>query len=376
MLMIKTAVVFGTRPEAIKMANLCRLLRQDDAFDVSIVVTGQHREMLDQVLEQFDIWPDIDLQAMEPGQSLPSLTSKILIGMHSAYQQLQPDLVLVHGDTTTSFAAALAASYQKIPVGHIEAGLRTGNIYAPWPEELNRRFNAVISQFHFAPTEAARKNLLDEGVDDRNITVTGNTVIDTLMAASEMVDNQKSFQFNSSARISFGNDKRLILVTGHRRENFDEGLANVCSALRQLADRDDVEIVYSVHPNPNVKKQVYDALAGITNITLLDPLSYFDFVYLMKRSYIIITDSGGIQEEAPALGIPVLVTRDVTERPEAVEAGCARIVGASDKKLMLALNALLDNSSEYRKMAIAKNPYGDGQASGRIIAFIKNKMKV
>lgn len=365
-------IVFGTRPEAIKMAPLVLCLRERTDFDVRVCVTGQHREMLDQVLRVFDLQPEYDLNLMRAGQTLSDVTAGVLKGLESLFAEWMPGLVLVHGDTTTAFAGGLSAYYHRIPVGHVEAGLRTGNIYSPWPEEANRKLVGAISQYHFSPTESARENLLKEGIPQSSIYVTGNTVIDALYQARRCLtaDEEKSERF--AEEFSFlGANKRMILVTGHRRENFGQGFDQICTALRRIAqDHEDVEIVYPVHLNPAVKEPVARILGGIRNVHLIPPQEYLQFVYLMNRSYFIMTDSGGIQEEAPALGKPVLLMRATTERPEAVMAGGVRIVGTDADEIFTQASRLLKDSAAYQSMALARSPYGDGTASERIVKII------
>jgi UDP-N-acetylglucosamine 2-epimerase (non-hydrolysing) len=361
-------LTFGTRPEAIKMGPVARALREArDDFEVRVCVTAQHREMLDQVLDLFEIVPDHDLDLMRPGQSLTDVTTRVLAGVGEVIRGWRPDLVMVHGDTTTTFAASLAAFYEKVPVAHVEAGLRTGDIYSPWPEEMNRRLTTAIAVVHFAPTETARANLLAEGVPDARIAVTGNTVIDALqwVVARLRADPQAAARHQRQ----FGflrPDRRLILVTGHRRENFGPGFERLCQALRDVAMRGDVEIVYPVHLNPNVREPVQRILSDAPGVHLLEPLDYLPFVHLMDRSHFIITDSGGVQEEAPSLGKPVLVMRDTTERPEAVEAGTVKLVGTDRARIVDEAFRLLDSPDAYEGMARAHNPYGDGHAAGRI----------
>jgi len=368
---INVLVVFGTRPEAIKMAPVVKALQQNSKFIVKICVTAQHRQMLDQVLSLFGIHPDFDLNLMQPGQDLTDITSRVLQGMREVLQSWRYDLVLVHGDTTTTMAASLAAYYEKIPVGHVEAGLRTGNIYSPWPEELNRRLTGAIASIHFAPTETARKNLLSEGVLDERIYVTGNTVIDALLQVVARIEQNSALSREIAAQLSFLDaTKKLVLVTGHRRENFGEGFENICNALKQIGERDDVQIVYPVHLNPNVQEPVQRILSKCPNVHLIEPLDYLPFVYLMSRSYLIITDSGGVQEEAPSLGKPVLVMRNTTERPEAIEACTVKLVGTVTKNIVDETVRLLDVSEAYRAMAAASNPYGDGKAAQKIVRFL------
>jgi UDP-N-acetylglucosamine 2-epimerase (non-hydrolysing) len=364
---MKLLFVFGTRPEAIKMAVLVKELRASNQFEVKVCVTAQHREMLDQVLKLFDIIPEYDLDLMRPGQNLTQLTCSILQGLESVLHEYRPDWVLVHGDTSTSMAASLAAFYNRINIGHIEAGLRTHDLYSPWPEEANRQITGRLAQLHFAPTEKAREHLLLENVDSKKIHVTGNTVIDALLKVDEKIKNDSVLSGNLNDQFSFLNpSKRLILVTGHRRENFGIGFEGICSALKDIADEPGVEIIYPVHLNPNVQEPVRRILGGLANVHLVDPLEYLPFVYLMSRSHIILTDSGGIQEEAPSLGKPVLVMRDTTERPEAVEFGTVRLVGTSRTKIVEEVKKLLRDPVAYEVMAISNNPYGDGKACQRI----------
>ncbi|MGB1110917.1 MAG: non-hydrolyzing UDP-N-acetylglucosamine 2-epimerase [Gammaproteobacteria bacterium] len=360
--------VFGTRPEAIKMAPVVEALYRSERHECLVCVTAQHREMLDQVLELFEIEPDFDLNIMAPGQNLTDITTAVLRGMEKVLSEAKPDWVLVHGDTTTTSAAALAAFYQKIPVGHVEAGLRTGNIYSPWPEEMNRRLAGAITSKHFAPTETARQNLLAENVAERNVVVTGNTVIDALLTVVDKVRTDDSLAAEMDKRFSMLHPgKRLVLVTGHRRESFGGGFERICQALARIAERDDVQVLYPVHLNPNVREPVFRILGDLDNVHLIEPVDYLPFVYLMNRSELIITDSGGIQEEAPSLGKPVLVMRDTTERPEAVDAGTARLVGTDVDMIANTAIELLSNPDAYDAMAKAHNPYGDGEASRRIV---------
>ena len=370
--MNKILLVFGTRPEAIKMAPVFRALSATKQWEVKVCVTAQHRQMLDQVLDLFNIKPEFDLNLMKPGQDLTDITSNVLIGMRDVFNQWKPDLVLVHGDTTTAMAASLAAFYAKIPVAHVEAGLRTNNIYSPWPEEMNRRVVGRVASLHFAPTETARANLLAEGCAEKSIYVTGNTVIDALLNVVEKINADATI--NQLSRESFAflhEDKRLILVTGHRRENFGQGFEDICKALRKIAEREDVEIVYPVHLNPNVQEPVRRILGECPRIHLIEPLDYLPFVYLMNRAHILLTDSGGIQEEAPSLGKPVLVMRDTTERPEAVTAGTVKLVGTDAACIVSEATRLLDDQQEYQRMSQTHNPYGDGLASSRICKVIQ-----
>ena len=363
---VRVLSIFGTRPEAIKMAPVLLALREQGA-DARVCVTGQHRDMLDQVLDLFDITPDVDLNLMRPNQTLPGLTSAVIDGVTDALNAEKPDMVLVHGDTTTTFAAALAAFYQRIPVGHVEAGLRTGDIYAPFPEEVYRRLTDSVSTLHFAPTEGAKSNLLSAGTDPASIHVTGNTVIDALYMTRDKLDTDQAFrQLIQNDIPTLSDDRRMILVTGHRRENFGDGFDQICHAIADLATRDDIEIVYPVHLNPNVQKPVMEILGQTPNVHLIAPLDYPRFVHLMMAADIVITDSGGIQEEAPSLGKPVLVMRDVTERPEAVDTGTVKLVGADRARIVSETTALLDDRSVYESMSRAHNPYGDGKAAHRI----------
>jgi UDP-N-acetylglucosamine 2-epimerase (non-hydrolysing) len=388
--MKKILVVFGTRPEAIKMAPLVKeLQKHPEQFDTKICATAQHREMLDQALKLFEIAPHYDLNIMRPGQDLYDVTANVLIGMKAVLEDFRPDVVLVHGDTTTTMAASLAAFYQKIPTGHIEAGLRTHNLYSPWPEELNRQLAGRLATYHFSPTENSRQNLIRENIPERNIVVTGNTVIDALLMVINKIKSNKPLELdiiNHIAQRGYANiskfpknnnnndqinQRKLMLVTGHRRENFGQGFLNICEALKEIAlSHPDVDIVYPVHLNPNVRAPVARILSHIDNIYLLEPMEYMQFIYLMEKSYIIITDSGGIQEEAPSLGKPVLVMRDTTERPEAVEAGTVKLVGADKDKIICEAKKLLCDPSSYESMARAHNPYGDGKACERVVNFL------
>jgi UDP-N-acetylglucosamine 2-epimerase (non-hydrolysing) len=372
--MKKVLLVFGTRPEAIKMAPVYEVLKATPGLDVRVAVTAQHREMLDQVLRLFGIEPDYDLNLMKPGQGLTEITGAVLSGLKPVLEEYAPDLLLVHGDTTTTLAASLAAYYAQVPVGHVEAGLRTGNIYSPWPEEINRKIAGTIATLHFAPTARSKANLLAENVDPLHVTVTGNTVIDALLgvvgrlekdtALSDKLDEQLGF----TASLKSG--RRLILVTGHRRESHGGGFERICDALAQLAARPDVEIVYPVHLNPNVKEPVERRLGDLDNVRLITPQDYLPFVQLMRRADLILTDSGGVQEEAPSLGKPVLVMRDTTERPEAVEAGTVKLVGTDTAMIVSEATRLLDDRAAYEAMSFAHNPYGDGRAAARIIDSI------
>ncbi|WP_348521881.1 non-hydrolyzing UDP-N-acetylglucosamine 2-epimerase [Brevundimonas albigilva] len=365
---LRVLTVFGTRPEAIKMAPVVKGLAAAENIDARVCVTGQHREMLDQVLALFQIKPDYDLDIMKPGQSLADVTSAVLRGLEAPLKDFEPDVVLVHGDTTTTLAASLAAYYSQTPVGHVEAGLRTGDIYAPWPEEINRKVAGAIAELHFAPTSRARANLLAEAVPEERITITGNTVIDALLEISQRLEEDEDLSRNLAARFDLPDDRRIILVTGHRRESFGDGFERICDALARLAERSDVTIVYPVHLNPNVKGPVETHLGGLDAVRLLPPQDYLPFVYLMKRADIILTDSGGVQEEAPSLGKPVLVMRDTTERPEALEAGTVRLVGSDADRIVAETERLLDDPEAWRAMSQAHNPYGDGQATQRIIS--------
>ena len=367
--MKKVLTVFGTRPEAIKMAPLVKALADEEGVDAKVCVTAQHRQMLDQVLQLFQIVPDYDLDLMREGQTLGDLTSGILQSIGSVYDDYQPDAVLVHGDTTTTLAASLAAFYRYIPVGHVEAGLRTGNVWSPWPEELNRRVTDAVSSWLFAPTEQAKHNLFSEGAPGSQVVLTGNTVIDALVQVKRRLDHDTALSDSIAARYPFLDpSRRLILITGHRRESFGDPFKHFCEALRQIAhEYDDVQLVYPVHLNPNVRAPVGAALRDQPNVHLIDPQDYLPFVYLMSKAYLIITDSGGIQEEAPALGKPVLVTRETTERPEAVRAGTARLVGTNTERIVFEVSRLLDDRGQYVAMAHANNPYGDGHASERIV---------
>lgn len=374
-------LVFGTRPEAIKMAPLVKEFQEHpNEFETIVAVTGQHRQMLDQVLELFEIKPDYDLNIMRQGQDLYDVTARVLTGMRDVLKEAQPDVVLVHGDTTTSTAAALAAFYQQIPVGHVEAGLRTHNIYSPWPEEMNRQITGRIAQYDFAPTPLSRANLLAEGVAEGKITVTGNTVIDALYWVVDKIKNTPSLNESLATELinagydtgRLSNGKKLVLITGHRRENFGDGFISMCNAIKALTEKyPDVDFVYPMHLNPNVRKPIHEVfgenLEGLGNMFFIEPLEYLSFVYLMEKSNIVLTDSGGIQEEAPGLGKPVLVMRDTTERPEALEAGTVKLVGTNYDMIVNEVSLLLDNSAHYDKMSKAVNPYGDGKACERIV---------
>ncbi len=379
--MRKVLLVFGTRPEAIKMAPLVmELQKQKERIETVVCVTGQHREMLDQVLEIFDIKPDYDLNIMKRGQDLYDVTARVLTGMREVLKEIKPDIVLVHGDTTTSTAAALAAFYQQIPVGHVEAGLRTHNIYSPWPEEMNRLLTGRLATYHFSPTPLSRNNLIKESINDRNIIVTGNTVIDALYWVVDKIKNNKELDNELESVLSkagydvnrLDNGKKLVLITGHRRENFGDGFINMCTAIKDLTIKHpNVDFVYPMHLNPNVRKPIHEVfgedLSGLKNMFFIEPLEYLSFVYLMEKSSIVLTDSGGIQEEAPGLGKPVLVMRDTTERPEALNAGTVKLVGTDYNKIVNEVSSLIDDKAAYEKMSKAVNPYGDGLACGRIV---------
>ena len=379
--MKKVMLVFGTRPEAIKMAPLVKeFQKQPKRVETVVCVTGQHREMLDQVLKIFDIKPDYDLNIMNQGQDLYDVTARVLTGMRDVLKEVKPDVVLVHGDTTTSTAAALAAFYQQIPVGHVEAGLRTHNIYSPWPEEMNRLLTGRLATYHFSPTPLSRNNLIKESVDDRNIIITGNTVIDALYWVVDKIKNNKELDNELEDILSkagydvnrLNNGKKLVLITGHRRENFGDGFINMCTAIKDLTVKyPDLDFVYPMHLNPNVRKPIHEVfgenLSGLKNMFFIEPLEYLSFAYLMEKSSIVLTDSGGIQEEAPGLGKPVLVMRDTTERPEALDAGTVKLVGTDYNKIVNEVSSLIDDKAAYEKMSKAVNPYGDGLACGRIV---------
>jgi len=385
---MKVLIVFGTRPEAIKMAPLVKAFQeQTETFETKVCVTAQHREMLDQVLQLFEIIPDYDLDIMEPSQDLYDVTSNVLLGLKPVLTDFKPDVVFVHGDTSTTFAASLAAFYQQISVAHVEAGLRTGDIYSPWPEEANRQLTTQITTYHFAPTTTSRDNLLRENVHSHNIQVTGNTVIDALFLALEKIKNSKdleleiitsinkllpnSYQLPVTSHQSLQNHK-MILVTGHRRENHGQGFINICTALKKIAESNpEAHIVYPVHLNPNVQKPVKELLSDIANVHLIEPLQYEQFIYMMDKSHFIITDSGGVQEEAPSLGKPVLVMRDTTERPEALDAGTVKLVGTDTELIIKEAQTLLSDTVAYEKMSKASNPYGDGNACEKVIEFLK-----
>ena len=365
--------IFGTRPEAIKMAPLVKALELDDRFVSEVCVTAQHREMLDQVLTLFEIEPKYDLNIMSPGQSLSSVMSRILTGLEPIFSDFAPDVVLVHGDTATTLAATLAAYFEKIPVGHVESGLRTGNIYSPWPEEANRKLTSGIAKYHFAPTEVAKANLLVENIDETSIFVTGNTVIDALQMMRNLIKNDLELEKKLSEEFSFlDHTKKIILVTGHRRESFGAGFEQICIALRQICEEhSNIQVVYPVHLNPNVQEPVNRILSAVENVHLIEPLEYLPFVYLMGKAHIILTDSGGIQEEAPSFGTPVLVLRETTERPEAVVAGTVKLVGTDASNITENLRQLLTDDLVYEAMSKAHNPYGDGKACARILKILE-----
>lgn len=383
--MKKIMLVFGTRPEAIKMAPLVKEFeKHPETFETIVCVTGQHRQMLDQVLQLFDIKPQYDLNIMKQGQDLYDVTARVLIGLRDVLKEAQPDVVLVHGDTTTSMAAALAAFYQQIPVGHVEAGLRTHNIYSPWPEEMNRQITGRIAEYNFAPTPLSRQNLLEEKVNEDSITVTGNTVIDALYWVVNKVKDDKSLNEELTNKLKasgydikrLADGKKLVLITGHRRENFGDGFINMCTAIRDLTNKyPDVDFIYPMHLNPNVRKPIHEVfgedLSNLGNMFFIEPLEYLEFVFLMEKSTIVLTDSGGIQEEAPGLGKPVLVMRDTTERPEALDAGTVKLVGTNYDKIVKEISALLEDENYYEKMNKAVNPYGDGLACGRIVEKLR-----
>ena len=383
--MKKIMLVFGTRPEAIKMAPLVKEFQMyPEQFHTTVCVTGQHREMLDQVLHLFEIKPDYDLNIMKQGQDLYDVTARVLVGMRDVLKEVQPDVVLVHGDTTTSTAAALAAFYQQIPVGHVEAGLRTHNIYSPWPEEMNRLITGRIATYHFSPTPLSKQNLINENVAESMITITGNTVIDALywvvdkIKKDKNLDNELKEQLLSAGYdvTRLTNGKKLVLITGHRRENFGDGFINMCTAIKDLTQKyPDVDFIYPMHLNPNVRKPIHevfgDNLSNLGNMYFIEPLEYLSFVYLMEKSTIVLTDSGGIQEEAPGLGKPVLVMRDTTERPEALTSGTVHLVGTDYNKIISEVSTLLDDKDAYEKMSKAVNPYGDGLACNRIVSKLK-----
>ena len=375
--MKKILLVFGTRPEAIKMAPLVKVLQKDtEHFETRVCVTAQHRQMLDQVLEVFGITPEYDLNIMAPNQDLYDITAKVLLGLREVLKDFRPDTVLVHGDTTTSMAASLAAFYMQIPVGHVEAGLRTYNMLSPWPEEMNRQVTDRICTYYFAPTEQSRANLLQENIDAKKIFITGNTVIDALLMAVDIISTTAGVKEKMAKELQEKGytvgDREYILVTGHRRENFGDGFLHICKAIKELAAlHPEMDIVYPVHLNPNVQKPVYELLSGLSNVYLISPLDYLPFIYAMQHSTLLLTDSGGVQEEAPSLGKPVLVMRDTTERPEAVEAGTVKLVGTDAEAIVSNVTALLQDKEMYKRMSETHNPYGDGQACERIIAALR-----
>ncbi len=375
--MKKILLVFGTRPEAIKMAPLVKALQKDtEHFETRVCVTAQHRQMLDQVLEVFGITPEYDLNIMAPNQDLYDITAKVLLGLREVLKDFRPDTVLVHGDTTTSMAASLAAFYMQIPVGHVEAGLRTYNMLSPWPEEMNRQVTDRICTYYFAPTEQSRANLLQENIDAKKIFITGNTVIDALLMAVDIISTTAGVKEKMAKELQEKGytvgDREYILVTGHRRENFGDGFLHICKAIKELAAlHPEMDIVYPVHLNPNVQKPVYELLSGLSNVYLISPLDYLPFIYAMQHSTLLLTDSGGVQEEAPSLGKPVLVMRDTTERPEAVEAGTVKLVGTNAEAIVSNVTALLQDKEMYKRMSETHNPYGDGQACERIIAALR-----
>lgn len=375
--MKKILLVFGTRPEAIKMAPLVKALQKDtEHFETRVCVTAQHRQMLDQVLEVFGITPEYDLNIMAPNQDLYDITAKVLLGLREVLKDFRPDTVLVHGDTTTSMAASLAAFYMQIPVGHVEAGLRTYNMLSPWPEEMNRQVTDRICTYYFAPTEQSKANLLQENIDAKKIFITGNTVIDALLMAVDIISTTAGVKEKMAKELQEKGytvgDREYILVTGHRRENFGDGFLHICKAIKELAAlHPEMDIVYPVHLNPNVQKPVYELLSGLSNVYLISPLDYLPFIYAMQHSTLLLTDSGGVQEEAPSLGKPVLVMRDTTERPEAVEAGTVKLVGTNAEAIVSNVTALLLDKEMYKRMSETHNPYGDGQACERIIAALR-----
>lgn len=375
----KILIVFGTRPEAIKMAPVIQALKADEAFETKVCVTGQHREMLDQVLQLFNIKPDYDLNIMQKNQDLSDITSSVIIGLREVLSEFKPDRVLVHGDTTTTLAASLASYYAQVPVCHVEAGLRTGNIYSPWPEEMNRKLTSSITDIHFAPTKWAKQNLINEGIQEDKVEITGNTVIDALLWVSEKIETDPILEKSLEEQFPFiskdkGFKERIILVTGHRRENIGKPLEDICNILLEIVEQEDVRVVYPVHLNPNVRKTVYGILENHPRIHLIEPQSYVPFVYLMNKAHIIITDSGGIQEEAPALGKPVLVTRETTERPEAVKAGTVKLVGSNPYNILNETKRLLNDHGYYLKISFMHNPYGDGDASDKILKRLKHAL--
>ena len=367
----KVMVVFGTRPEAIKMAPVVKACKARPDLEVKVCVTAQHRQMLDQVMDIFGLSADFDLNVMAPNQTLADVTCKVLKGMEGVFAEWTPDMVLVQGDTTTVMAAALAAFYHKIAIGHVEAGLRTGNLYSPWPEEANRLLAGCLANQHYAPTPRSRENLLKENKDPKTVFVTGNTVIDALHEAVKIMDGDAELKARIVVQFPFLDPaKRLVLVTGHRRENFGEGFIHICNAIKRVASRPDVQVVYPMHMNPNVRKPVNEILGGLANVNLIEPLDYLSFLYMMRQSYLIMTDSGGVQEEAPSLGKPVIVMRDTTERPEAVDAGTVILAGTETESMASAAERLLDDKAFYDKMAHSVNPYGDGLAARRIAELV------
>ncbi|MGP1506909.1 MAG: non-hydrolyzing UDP-N-acetylglucosamine 2-epimerase [Campylobacter sp.] len=378
--MKKILIVFGTRPEAIKMVPLIKEFKKYNDFEVKICVSAQHRQMLDQVLNLFEIKPDYDLDIMKANQDLYDISSRVLLGMREILKVFCPNVVLVHGDTTTSFVGALAAFYQKIKIGHVEAGLRTNDLYSPFPEEANRQITGVLADFHFAPTQSAKQNLIKEGKNSNSIIVTGNTVIDALFLMIDKIEKNVNLRDEITSILrskysNFGSERKFILVTGHRRENFGDGFLNICDALKNIAQNNpEIDIVYPVHLNPNVQKPVREILSNLSNVYLIDPLEYEKFVYLMSKSFFIITDSGGIQEEAPSFGKPVLVTRDTTERPEALQSGAVKLVGTNKNIIIKEAQNLILQKDEFEKMSKANNPYGDGKASERIVEFLKERV--
>ena len=367
----KVMVVFGTRPEAIKMAPVVKACKARSELEVKVCVTAQHRQMLDQVMDIFGLSADFDLNVMAPNQTLADVTCKVLKGMEGVFAEWMPDMILVQGDTTTVMAAALAAFYHKIAIGHVEAGLRTGNLYSPWPEEANRLLAGCLANQHYAPTPRSRENLLKENKDPKTVFVTGNTVIDALHDAVEIMDGDATLKARLAAQFHFLDPaKRLVLVTGHRRENFGDGFIHICNAIKRVASRPDVQVVYPMHMNPNVRKPVNEILGGLANVNLIEPLDYLSFLYMMRQCYLIMTDSGGVQEEAPSLGKPVIVMRDTTERPEAVDAGTVILAGTETESMASAAERLLDDKAFYDKMAHSVNPYGDGLAARRIAELV------
>ena len=373
--MKKVLTVFGTRPEAIKMAPLVHALSSDDRFDAKVCVTAQHREMLDQVLSLFAISPDYDLNIMKAGQCLNDISARILLELKPVLQSFKPDIVLVHGDTATTFAASLAAYYEKIPVGHVEAGLRTNDIYSPWPEEANRKLTGCLAKYHFAPTIGSQKNLLQENIPENHVFVTGNSVIDALLQVVQKIESSKGLMNELKSQYPFiSEERKLVVITGHRRESFGQGFEDICQAIAETArDNPDTQFVYPVHLNPSVQEPVQRVLQGLDNVYLIAPLDYLPFVNLMRMATVILTDSGGIQEEAPSLGKPVLVMRETTERPEAVDAGTVVLVGTDRSLIVDSLNELLEKGDRYQAMCEAHNPYGDGQACSRILDILSNK---